>query len=172
MPEPAIGRPQYATRAPNRSKATHPMSDRAIPNRADYRLFKPIATRWSDNDVYAHVNNVVHYSWFDTAVNGHLLDRGLLEIEGSGPIFVVAETGCRYFGNVGFPTPVEVGIAVATLGRSSVVYDLAVFPAGEDAAVSRGRFVHVCVDRVGRRPVEIPAETRAVLASLLRPAET
>lgn len=134
--------------------------------RAAYRHFHPLQTRWMDNDVYGHVNNVVYYSWFDTAVNHYLVASGVLEIEHSPVIGLVIETHCNYFASVAFPEQVEVGVRVAHVGRSSVRYEIGIFKAGEDSAAAQGHFVHVYVDRASRRPVEIPAPMRAALARI------
>ena len=141
---------------------------RAQPEHRDaYRAFQPIATRWSDNDLYGHVNNVVYYSWFDTAVNGLLIERGVLDIQHGGVIGYVVETGCNYFSPLAFPGPVVVGIRVASMGSSSVRYELAVFPA--DASLpcaAKGHFVHVYVDRATRRPTALPPELKSLLETL------
>jgi acyl-CoA thioester hydrolase len=135
-------------------------------SRADYRLFRPIATRWMDNDVYGHVNNVVYYSYFDTAVNGYLIERGVLDIAASQAVGLVVETGCAYFESVAFPDALEAGIAVTKLGRSSVRYRIGIFRAGAELAAAQGHFVHVYVDRATQRPAEIPVPTRRVLQAL------
>ena len=135
--------------------------------RADYARFTPVATRWMDNDVYGHLNNVVYYSLFDTAVNGTLINAGLLDPVASPVIALVVETGCRYHASVGFPQPVDVGLRVARLGSSSIRYELGVFGDGEDLAAAEGFFVHVCVDAQTRRPVPIPPAQRAFLEALL-----
>ena len=135
-------------------------------SRADYRLFRPIATRWMDNDVYGHVNNVVYYSYFDTAVNGHLIEQGVLDIVESGVVGLVVETACAYFESIAFPDPLEAGVAVTKLGRSSVRYAIGIFKAGAELAAAQGHFVHVYVDRATQRPVEMPAQTRRVLDAL------
>jgi acyl-CoA thioester hydrolase len=138
----------------------------ARPTRADFRRFVTIPTRWADNDVYGHVNNVVYYAWFDTAVNGWLVERGFLDIAGGAIINLVVETGCRYFESVAFPDRVEIGFSVEKLGTSSVTYGLGVFRAGQDVAAAHGRFVHVAVDRATQRPVPIPAPMREALEEL------
>ncbi|QRM30014.1 thioesterase family protein [Microvirga sp. VF16] len=143
------------------------MSDRpARPDRSTFRLFRPIATRWMDNDAYGHVNNVHYYSYFDSAVNGWLVEKGLLAIAESPIIGLVVESGCTYFESVAFPDALEAGIAVAHLGRSSVRYRIGIFKARAEQAVAQGHFVHVYVDRSTQRPVEIPPETRATLSEL------
>ena len=133
------------------------MADRpARPGRSAFRLFRPVATRWMDNDAYGHVNNVHYYSYFDSAVNGWLIENGLLAIAESPVIGLVVESSCTYFESVAFPDALEAGIAVAHLGRSSVRYRIGIFKSGADEAVAQGHFVHVYVDRATRRPVEIP----------------
>jgi acyl-CoA thioester hydrolase len=134
--------------------------------RAEYPHFQALETRWMDNDAYGHVNNVVYYAFFDTAVNRFLIDRGVLRIDASPVIGLVVETGCRYFAPIAFPDSVEVGVRVAHLGTSSVRYELAVFRPGEDAASAEGHFVHVYVDRATRTPTPLPAELRAALEGI------
>lgn len=134
------------------------MSRAPLKGRDAYRAWQDIGTRWSDNDAYGHVNNVVYYGWFDTAVNAWLIRKGMLEIEGDGPIGFVVETGCRYAQPLTYPEPVEVGLAVEVVGTSSVRYRLGVFGKGAEAAAAEGHFVHVYVDRENRRPVPLPAE--------------
>lgn len=143
------------------------MSDRLpIPQRADYREFRPITTRWMDNDAYGHVNNVVYYAWFDTVVNARLVEHGVLDPERGDVVGVVAETSCRFHDSVSFPEPVEAGLAVERLGTSSVTYRIGIFRAGAEQASADGRFVHVYVDRFTRRPVPVPDAVRAVLLPL------
>jgi acyl-CoA thioester hydrolase len=143
------------------------MSDRPVRlERSAFRLFRPIMTRWMDNDAYGHVNNVHYYSYFDTAVAGWLIERGGLKIDESPVIGLVVETGCTYFESVAFPDALEAGIVVAHLGRSSVRYRIGIFRAGAEQAAAQGHFVHVYVDRATQRPVEIPGELRAALSEL------
>lgn len=135
--------------------------------RADYRRFEPIETRWSDNDVYGHVNNVVYYAWFDTAVNRMLIAEGLLEIHGGGEsIGLVVETGCRYFASTAFPDAITAGIRVARLGSSSVRYEIGLFQGQSDEAAAVGYFVHVYVDRDTRRPKPLAEPMRVFLSTL------
>ncbi|MBA1154861.1 acyl-CoA thioesterase [Microvirga mediterraneensis] len=144
------------------------MSDRPVRlHRSDFRLYRPIATRWMDNDAYGHVNNVHYYSYFDSAVNGWLVEKGLLAITESPIIGLVVESGCTYFESVSFPEPLEAGIAVAHLGRSSVRYRIGIFRSGGEQAAAQGHFVHVYVDRATQRPVEIPPEARTLLSEWL-----
>lgn len=142
------------------------MSRPAFRARSDYARWETISTRWHDNDAYGHVNNVVYYGWFDTAVNAWLIEAGLLDIENGDPIALVVETGCRYAAPVTFPQRVEVGLRVARLGGSSVTYHLGVFVDGSQTPAAEGHFVHVCVDRASRRPVALPAAWRAALERL------
>jgi acyl-CoA thioester hydrolase len=146
---------------------THSSSDRPEPDpRSAYSVFRPITTRWMDNDVYGHVNNVVYYSWFDTAVNAHLIERGVLDIRGGDTIGLVVETQCNYFTPLAFPQQVEAGLRVARLGTSSVRYEVGLFAAGEPLTAAKGHFVHVYVDRANRRPVPVPPALRAVLQEM------
>lgn len=134
--------------------------------RSAYRVFRPIATRWMDNDAYGHVNNVVYYSWFDTAVNAYLIEQGVLDIHAGETIGLVIETQCNYFASLAFPETVQVGIRVARLGTSSVRYEVGIFGAS-DLTAAKGHFVHVYVDTVTRRPVPLPAALKTVLETLL-----
>ena len=134
--------------------------------RAGYKAFRTIGTRWMDNDPYGHVNNVVYYSWFDTAVNAHLIEQGVLDIHGGDTIGLVIETQCNYFAPVEFPQTVEAGLRVARLGTSSVRYEVGLFLQGEPLTVAKGHFVHVYVDRASRRPIPLPAPLKAVLEAL------
>lgn len=134
--------------------------------RSDYRHFQPILTRWQDNDVYGHVNNVAYYSYFDSAVNTYLIEHGGLDIHGGAVVGFVVSSSCDYFASVAFPERLEIGLRVGKLGTSSVQYELAVFRAGEDEACAAGRFVHVFVERASNQPVEIPAGIREALQQL------
>ncbi|MCU0930863.1 MAG: acyl-CoA thioesterase [Serpentinimonas sp.] len=143
-------------------------------NRDQFRVFRPIGTRWADNDVYGHVNNVVYYSWFDTAVNAYLIEQGALDIHAGAVIGLVVETQCHYFAPLAFPQTVYAGLRVAHLGRSSVRYEIGLFagngaqpegPAEQCAAL--GHFVHVYVDRETRRPVALPPALKQTLETLL-----
>ena len=143
------------------------MSERPVAHRrAQYVHFLPIQTRWSDNDVYGHVNNVVYYSWFDTVVNEYLIAAGALDIQASAVVGLVVETQCNYFSELAFPQRVDAGLRVAHAGRSSVRYELALFAADSDAASAQGHFVHVYVDRASRRPVPLPTPLRAAVERL------
>ncbi len=135
--------------------------------RGDFRHFEAIDTRWMDNDAYGHVNNVVYYSWFDTAVNRFLITHGVLDIEHGAVIGLVIETQCNYFASVAFPNRISVGVCVTKLGNSSVRYDLGIFRQGEETASAQGHFVHVYVDRETRKPSAIPLNMRTLLNSIL-----
>ena len=142
---------------------------RAAPaQRAGYVVFEPIETRWADNDVYGHVNNVSYYAFFDTAVNRRLARAGLLDIDKGQTIGLVVETGCRYHAPAAFPEALEAGLRVAHIGASAVRYELAIFRPGEDSAIAEGFFVHVYVDRRARRPAPLPQTWREVLARWAR----
>jgi acyl-CoA thioester hydrolase len=129
--------------------------------------FLAIPTRWMDNDVYGHVNNVNYYSFFDTAVNRFLIERGVLDIHEGQVVGFVVETSCSYFSSIAFPDTVHVGVRVAKLGNSSVRYELALYRNDEALPAAAGHFVHVYVDRGSNRPVPIPDATRAVLQTLV-----
>lgn len=136
-------------------------------NRSDYKHFLPLQTRWADNDIYGHVNNVAYYGFFDTIVNEHLIASGALDIHDGAVIGLVVETGCRYFAPLAFPEKLEGALRVAKIGASSVVYELAIFAEDEEAPAAEGRFVHVYVDRKSRRPAPLPEAFRAALERLL-----
>jgi acyl-CoA thioester hydrolase len=136
------------------------------PQRDDFRVWRRITLRWADNDIYGHVNNVIYYQWFDTAVNGMLLDEGLLDMTAGDPICLVVGTSCDYFTPISFPGDVEIGMKVAELGRSSVRYRLGVFAEGSPRAAAAGSFTHVAVSRDERRPVAWPIKWREVLERL------
>ena len=153
------------TPAPNASTPRE-----AAGSRAAYPRHVPITTRWADNDVYGHVNNVVYYAFFDTAVNGLLVEAGALDIAQSPVIGLVVETGCRYHAPLAFPDRVTAGVRVARIGRSSVRYEIGLFRGDADAASAEGFFVHVYVDRATRRPVPLPEPLRSVLEGWTQPA--
>lgn len=141
--------------------------DKPTPDRrAAYRHFHAITTRWLDNDAYGHVNNTVHYSWFDTAVNQYLIEHGVLDVANGAVIGLVVETQCNYFSAIAFPDLVHVGLRVAGSGNSSVRYEIAIFRNDEPLASAQGHFVHVYVARDTRRPTALPAPLRAALIAL------
>jgi acyl-CoA thioester hydrolase len=149
------------------------MSARPTPeSRSRYRAFRSIPTRWADNDMYGHVNNVVYYGWFDTAVNALLIERGALDIHRGTTIGFVVETQCNYFAPLAFPQTVEAGIRVAHAGGSSVRYEIALFAEGAATAAAQGHFVHVYVDRTTQRPVKLPPALLRVVEELRVPSST
>ena len=137
------------------------------PGRSAYRHFVAIPTRWMDNDTYGHVNNVTYYSYFDTAVNAHLIQAGGLDIREANEIGIVVETMCRFHKSLTFPDIVHAGLRVAHLGRSSVRYDIGLFANDDPDPAATGHFVHVWVERASQTPVDVPARIRAALAPLL-----
>lgn len=144
------------------------MPSRVPEERSAYRFFLPIATRWMDNDVYGHVNNVVYYSYFDTVVNSYLVAEGGLDFA-SGPVIgLCVESNCQYLASVEFPDSLDAGLRVAHLGRTSVRYEVGIFRAGAPKACAQGHFVHVFVDRTTRVPTECPPKMRSALERLLR----
>jgi acyl-CoA thioester hydrolase len=145
-------------------------TDESLPTRDDFPVLRSQQTRWHDDDTYGHVNNVVYYAYFDTAVNAHLIEATGTDIRRLPAIGIVVETGCRYLAPVGFPDALWVGLGVQRLGRSSITYRLGLFR-GDDASPSAlARFVHVYVDAATRRPVEIPPVIRDVLAPIADPS--
>jgi acyl-CoA thioester hydrolase len=135
--------------------------------RAHYRHFLAIPTRWMDNDAYGHVNNVTYYSYFDTVVNEHLINAGGLDIRDGPVVGYVVETSCRFHRSLSFPETIDAGLRVARLGRTSVTYEIALFPQAAETPAATGRFVHVWVDRASERPADVPAHIRAALAPLV-----
>ena len=143
---------------------------RSVPQRkSDYPHLRDLHTRWTDNDAYGHVNNMVHYSYFDSVVNAWLIERAGLDVHHSTVIGLVVDTGCQYFAPLTYPETITVGLRVAHLGRSSVRYELGLFGEGQDEAAAQGHFVHVYVERATRRPVPLPEALRNALGPLLAP---
>ena len=143
------------------------MSDRPSPEpRSAFRHFAVLTTRWMDNDIYGHINNVQYYSFFDTVVNGYLMAQGALDPENSAVIGLVVETKCSYFDSLSFPESVHAGLRVARLGASSVRYEIGLFRAESDAAAAQGHFIHVYVDRATRRPTALPDALKRALGPL------
>jgi len=145
------------------------MSDRSVPTRADYVHFRTMTTRWRDDDAYGHMNNATYYELFDTAINGYLFEFTGTNVRRLPQIGVMAETGCRYLREIGFPEPVEVGMVIDRIGNSSVVYRLGIFQGESDEAAAEGRIVHVYVDNTDpARPVTpIPDIVRTAITPLL-----
>ena len=146
------------------------MSDKKLspPTRAEFVAFEDVHSRWMDNDAYGHINNVVYYSFFDTAVNRYLIERNVLDIAKSETIGLVIETQCKYFSSIAYPDMIHVGLKVAHLGNSSVKYEVAIFANDDDIASALGQFVHVYVDRQTNKPTPIPQNVRVVLQGLLK----
>lgn len=143
------------------------MAERPGPSeRSAYKEFRTLTTRWMDNDPYGHMNNVVHYSLFDTAVNGWLIEQGVLDFIAGEQVGLVVETGCRYFSELAFPDRVAAGLRVAKLGASSVRYEIGLFRNDDATAAAEGFFVHVYVDRLTRRPAPLGAALRTTLERL------
>ncbi len=143
------------------------MSERA-PNEttANYRWFCDITTRWMDNDIYGHINNVAYYSYFDTAANLYLIQKGGLDIAKSSSIGVVVESKCSYREPIAYPDAIRAGLRVDHLGNRSVTYGIGIFSGKNEIASASGTFVHVTVDRVSRKPVSIPEEIRKALQAI------
>ena len=134
--------------------------------RATYKHFLPLQTRWADNDIYGHVNNVAYYGYFDTIVNEYLIGAGALDIHQGAVIGLVVETGCKYHAPLAFPEKLEGALRVGKIGNSSVRYELAVFRQGEEKPAAEGHFVHVYVNRNTRKPVQLPSPFRAALEKI------
>jgi acyl-CoA thioester hydrolase len=144
------------------------MADEKTPETRDaYPHILPIQTRWMDNDIYGHVNNVTYYSYFDTVVNSYLIEQGGLDIHDGTVVGFAVETTCRFFKPVAFPEKLAAGLRVGKLGNSSVRYEIAIFKDGEDTAAAAGHFVHVFVDRRTDRPTPVPAAIRAALEKII-----
>ena len=142
------------------------MAKAEAPSRAAYPWFTPIITRWSDNDIYGHVNNVVYYSYFDSVANRYLIEAGGLDIHGGDIVGLVVNSGCDYFSPVAYPQALEGALRVDRLGNSSVQYGIAIFAEGEPVACANGTFTHVFVDRESNRPVPIPDPLRRALEAI------
>ncbi|MSU88303.1 acyl-CoA thioesterase [Rhodobacteraceae bacterium 2CG4] len=136
--------------------------------RSDYAAFRPVTTRWRDNDVYGHLNNVVYYEFVDSCVNGWLIDAAGLELPAGPVIGLVVESACVYHDALAYPDQVETGLRVSRVGNSSVQYEVGMFRARDDSAAAEARFTHVYVDRDSRRPVPLPERLRAALGALRR----
>lgn len=144
------------------------MSRTPASRRSAFCAFMELQTRWSDNDIYGHMNNVIHYKLFDTAINRWLIEAGLLDVQNGPLIGLVVETGCRYHAEAAFPDEIAAGIAVARLGSSSVTYEIGLFRNGSESAFADGRFVHVYVDTATRRPQPLPDHWRNKLTEICR----
>lgn len=143
-----------------------PRTDERAPRRAGFPVLRPVPTRWADNDEYGHVNNVVYYAYFDTAVNGWLIEATGTDIRRLPAIGVVAETSCRFLSPLSFPDLVVAGLRLVRLGTTGVTYEIGLFRGADEEPAAVGTFRHVYVDAISRRPVPVPAEIRAALATL------
>jgi acyl-CoA thioester hydrolase len=143
------------------------MNKKTLPTRADYKVFYPVSTRWSDNDIYGHVNNVTYYSYFDTVANRYLIEEGGLDISDGAIVGFVVNSGCEYHAPITYPETVAAGVRVDRLGNSSVQYGIAIFKEGEQQAAAHGHFVHVFVARAENRSVPIPENLRVALEQIL-----
>ena len=144
------------------------MAKKTLSTRSDYSVFSTITTRWFDNDVYGHMNNTVHYQLFDTAVHEYLVGQGVFNFKSGPTVFLVVETGCKYFSELAFPDVISAGIKVIKLGTSSVTYEIGLFRGDAEEASAEGHFVHVCVDRETRKSVVINEACRKKLSLLLK----
>ncbi len=142
------------------------MSKPEVPTRADYKVFYPITTRWADNDIYGHINNVTYYAYFDSAANRYLIEEGGLDITDGSIVGYVVNSGCQYHAPLSYPDALEAGVRVERLGNSSVQYGIAIFREGDEQAAAHGHFVHVFVDRAADRSVPIPEGLRSALAAI------
>jgi len=145
------------------------MTKKPLETRDRYPHFMPLQTRWSDNDIYGHINNVTYYSYFDTVVNCYLIDEGGLDIQSADVIGVVVETMCNFRESIAYPELLEAGLRVAKLGNSSVRFEIGIFRKGEAEASAAGHFIHVFVDRSTNKPVPTPDEIRSALERLVVP---
>jgi acyl-CoA thioester hydrolase len=143
------------------------MADKQRSRRQDFKAFRSIPTRWNDNDIYGHMNNVVHYLLFDTAVNSWLIDQGVLDIHHGEQVGLIVETGCRYFAEMAFPDVVTAGIRVGRLGTSSVRYEIGLFRNDDDEVAAEGFFIHVYVEKATRKPQPLGAALRAALKTIV-----
>ena len=136
-------------------------------NKSDYKYFYPIVTRWMDNDIYGHINNVNYYSYFDTTVNQYLIDKGKLDIKKGLVVGFVVHSSCDYLNPISHPEKIEAGLVVKKIGNSSVTYGIGIFKEDEDKVSAYGEFVHVFVNRNSKKPVEVPKETKKALEDIL-----
>ena len=142
------------------------MAPSEIPDRSNYRLIYSLTTRWGDNDIYGHINNVIYYSYFDSVVNRYLIEEAGLDINGDEVVCYVVSSGCDFHAPISYPEQIEAGIRVDKLGNRSVTYGVAIFKCGESLAAAHGHFVHVFVDKREQKAVPIPAKLRSALEKL------
>jgi acyl-CoA thioester hydrolase len=141
-----------------------------VKNKHHFKFIFPIQTRWSDNDMYGHVNNIMYYSFFDTAANALLIQKAGFQLQNSPIIGLVVNSSCNFMQELSYPEVIEVGVSIAKIGNSSLTYDLAIFKQGQNDAAAQGNFVHVFVDRQTRKSTPIPNEMRDALHKFLSPA--
>jgi acyl-CoA thioester hydrolase len=143
---------------------------RGLAVRDDYRYWSQVPTRWNDNDIYGHVNNTVHYAAMDTVINRWMIEQGILDLAGTDAIGLCVESGCRYLASMEYPDVMAVGLRIAKLGNSSVTWEAGIVRDRDDLVVAEGRFVHVFVDRLTRRPAPLAEPMRAAITALIPPA--
>jgi acyl-CoA thioester hydrolase len=143
------------------------MSEKILLNRSNYKSFYSISTRWTDNDIYGHINNITYYSYFDTAVNQYLIENTGLNIQDSPIVGYVIHSSCNYLSGISYPGIIDVGIVVKKLGKTSVTYEIGIFKDGENKVSAYGEFVHVFVNRLEKKPVSIPKNVLESLNELL-----
>ncbi len=143
------------------------MTDSELKKREFYYYFLDIQTRWMDNDVYGHINNVIYYSYFDTVINRYLIEVGGLDIQNSPVIGVTAETRCQFFESVSYPEELQAGLRVKRIGNSSVVYNIGIFQKNPERMLAAGYFVHVFVNRSSNQPISIPYKIREALNKII-----
>ena len=144
------------------------MSEEKLINRSDYKCFYSISTRWTDNDIYGHINNITYYSYFDTAVNQYLIENASLNIQGSPIVGYVVHSNCNYLSGISFPGIIDVGIVVKNLGKTSVTYEIGIFKDGESKVSAYGEFIHVFVNRSEKKSVPIPDNILKSLKLILK----
>jgi len=144
------------------------MSEEKLINRSDYKCFYSISTRWTDNDIYGHINNITYYSYFDTAVNQYLIENASLNIQGSPIVGYVVHSNCNYLSGISFPGIIDVGIVVKNLGKTSVTYEIGIFKDGESKVSAYGEFIHVFVNRSEKKSIPIPDNILKSLKLILK----
>ena len=144
------------------------MSEEKLINRSDYKCFYSISTRWTDNDIYGHINNITYYSYFDTAVNQYLIENASLNIQDSPIIGYVVNSNCNYLSGISFPGIIDVGIVVKKLGKTSVTYEIGIFKDGESKVSAYGEFIHVFVNRSEKKSIPIPDNILKSLKLILK----
>lgn len=144
------------------------MSEKKIILREDYQKFYPLSTRWMDNDMFGHINNVVYYSFFDTAVTHFLIETGILRLKNNPIVFYVVHTSCNFITSLSYPEEIEAGIMLKKIGKTSITYGVSVFKKGAISAAAYGEFIHVLVDRNSNKATLIPEDIRQKIKSLMK----